>query len=82
MPSTDPHTHLDSLEYVPEHRPLLPLVSLGSVLVTVRGQRVQFVAQLVPVVKLKLLKTHGETCYFHHRRKRPDRLLNAARQSR
>lgn len=50
------NTHLHSLEHVPEHRPLLPLVGLGSVLVTVRGQRVQFVTQFIPVVEFKLLK--------------------------
>lgn len=50
------NTHLHSLEHVPEHRPLLPLVRLGSVLVTVGGQRVQFVTQFIPVVEFKLLK--------------------------
>lgn len=48
--------HLDGLEHVPEHRALLPLVRLGPVLVAVGGQRVQLVAQLVPVLELKILR--------------------------
>lgn len=48
--------HLNRLEHVSEHRPLLLLIRLGSVLVAVRGQSVQFIAQLIPVVKLKLLR--------------------------
>lgn len=47
--------HLDGLEHVPEHGPLLPLVRLGSVLVAVGGQPVQLVAQLVPVLELEVL---------------------------
>lgn len=50
-------THLHSLEHVPEHRPLLPLVSLGTVFVAVGGQRVQLVTQGLPVIILKRLRT-------------------------
>lgn len=48
--------HLNSLKYISENRSLLPLVSLGSVLIAVCGQSAQLVAQIIPVVKLKLLE--------------------------
>lgn len=53
----NPPTHLHSFEHVPEHRPLLPLVSLGTVFVAVGGQRVQLVTQGLPVIILKRLRT-------------------------
>lgn len=48
--------HLHGLEHIPEHRALLPLVRLGSVLVAVGGQRAQLVAQLVVVLELEVLR--------------------------
>lgn len=66
------HTHLYSLEYIPENRPLLPLVRLGSVLVTVCGQRVQFVAQFLPVMELKLLEEDRHKCYILDQQKLTD----------
>lgn len=61
IPPRSPEAHLHGLENVPEHRALLPLVRLGSVLVAVRGQGVQFVTQVVPVVKLEVLEKHTHT---------------------
>lgn len=58
------YTHLDSLEDVPEDGPLLPLVRLGSVLVAVCGQRVQFVAKLIPVLELEILQGRDGNAVF------------------
>ena len=60
------NTHLDSLEHIPEYRPLLLLVHFGSVLVAVCGQCIQFIAQFIPVIKLKVLKGHKvKKCCTH-----------------
>lgn len=47
--------YLNSFENVPEHRALLPLVSLGSVLVAVCGQCVKFITEFIPAIKFKIL---------------------------
>lgn len=62
------HTHLDSLKDVPEDGPLLPLVRLGSVLVAVCGQRVQFVAKLIPVLELEILQNRQKSCIYDQRK--------------
>lgn len=55
-----PSAHLNSLEYVPEHRALLPLVDLGSVLVAVGGESGQLITQLIPLLKLVILEGDEE----------------------
>lgn len=65
------YTHLDSLKDVPEDGPLLPLVRLGSVLVAVCGQRVQFVAKLIPVLELEILQERdGNAAFLTQERKK------------
>lgn len=64
------YTHLDSLKDVPEDRPLLPLVRLGSVLVAVCGQRVQFVAKLIPVLELEILQDRDGNAAFMTKEKK------------
>lgn len=58
LPSPD--THLHGLQHVSEHGALLLLVRLGSVLVAVGGQRVQLVAQIVPVLEVKVLRANQQ----------------------
>lgn len=75
--------HLHSLEHVPEHGALLPLVRLGSVLVAVRGQRVQLVAQLVPVLELEILQGIDATnlfFFFQNRKTNPSMLMQTSEE--
>lgn len=64
------YTHLDSLKDVPEDGPLFPLVRLGSVLVAVCSQRVQFVAKLIPVLELEILQDRWKCCNSDQRKKK------------
>lgn len=64
------YTHLDSLKDVPEDGPLLPLVRLGSVLVAVCGQCVQFVAKLIPVLELEILQNRQKSCIYDQRKEK------------